>query len=189
VWQLIRGFFSGKQEAPAGPLNGRRFVLDGTNIALLHGRQFPQLRYVLAVADYLALNGGEFHCFFDANTPYLLREFSPPQFEAFEKITREAPWSARYQLVPSGSEADQWILARARKEHADVISNDRFRDRARKNRWIWKRRHGLRIADGCMTLASLEGSFAVLPSVEEYLSKASYPNKDVHPNKKQVTHN
>jgi hypothetical protein len=146
---------------PTGALTGRRFILDGSNIALFHGPQHPELRYVLALASYLRRNGADYHCYFDANLGYLLRDFCPEALVSFERVTTSQPWSKQFETVPSGTQADEWILARAKKEAADVISNDRFRDRARAHRWIWKRRHAFTISAGRMRIPSLDANIAL----------------------------
>jgi hypothetical protein len=144
---------------PEGSLAGRRFILDGSNIALFHGPQIPELRHVIALVSYLRCNGAGYHCYFDANLGYLLRDFCPEALVSFERVTTSPRWSNHFETVPSGTEADEWILARAKKEGAEVISNDRFRDRARAHRWIWKRRHGFVIAAGRMRIPSLQADF------------------------------
>jgi hypothetical protein len=146
-----------------------RFVLDGSNIALLHGRANPELRYVLALFDYLDNCGDVWVCFFDANMTYLLQEHRPEQCEVFEQIVHDSRWSACIHVVPGGSEADKWILERAKADGAEVISNDRFRDRARDHRWIWKRRHGLRADSQRVRLETLDLDLPVLPTARDYL--------------------
>lgn len=147
----------------------RRFVLDGTNITLLHGRAKPELRYVFALCDYLDRRRDTCVCFFDANTSYLLQEYRPEQLDAFQQVIHDSPWSARLHVVPGGTEADLRILETAKAEGAEVISNDRFRDRARDHRWIWKRRHGFSADSQRITLESLDLEIPVLPAARDYL--------------------
>ena len=124
-------------------LKDRRFVIDGTNVLLLHGRANPELRYVRALCSCLREQGAEVVCYFDANISYLLKEYASDQLEVFERLMADPWWAQCLQVVPSGTDADEWILQRAKADGADVISNDKYRNRARKNRWIWKRRHPL----------------------------------------------
>lgn len=151
------------------PFADQHFVLDGTNIALLHGPARPELRYVVALAHYLGSNGGKVSCFFDANTPYLFSDARGEQRDCFDQLTSESPWAKNFVIVASGTQADQWILELAKRENADVISNDRFKDRAKAHRWIYKRRHGLRIVQGRLTLSSLDISIELLAQPEDYL--------------------
>ncbi|WOJ94390.1 hypothetical protein R0135_04310 [Congregibacter variabilis] len=152
------------------PLANRHFVLDGTNIALLHGPARPELRYVVALSSHLVSNGGKVSCFFDANTPYIFSDARSEQRECFNRLTSEAPWAKDFVIVPGGTQADQWILELAKRENADVISNDRFKDRARSHRWIYKRRHGICIREGRLALSSLDANIELLAQPEDYLS-------------------
>ena len=142
-------------QAQLDALNCCRFVIDGTNVLLLHGRANPELRYVLALCEHFRASGESFLCFFDANTAHILGEYAADQRAVFEAAFAEPRWADRLFVVPSGMEADEWILRRAKADGADVISNDKFRSRARDHRWIWKRRHGLVGARECLTLPSL----------------------------------
>jgi hypothetical protein len=146
-----------------------RFVIDGTNVVLLHGRAAPELRYVLALCDCLRNRHDAFVCFFDANTEYLLEAQSREQSETFRKLFSLAPWSRELQRVPSGVEADERILDCARASAADVISNDKFRDRARSHRWIWKRRHPLTGTSDALILETVGLVIPVRAAAADYL--------------------
>ncbi len=150
-------------------MSRRRFVIDGTNVVLVHGRAQPELRYVLALCNHLQSRGETFVCFFDANTSYILKEHSSEQFEVFQQIMRDERWSEYLYVVPSGTEADEWILRRAKADGADVISNDKYRNRARDHRWIWKRRHPLVGERERLILATLGVEIPVLPAAQDYL--------------------
>jgi len=150
-------------------LSTRSFVIDGTNIVLLHGRASPELRYVLALCAHLRRRGDNFVCFFDANTGYLLRDHGGDQFEVFQQLLSDPRWSACLQVVPSGTEADEWILKRAKSDGAEVISNDKYRSRARKNRWIWKRRHSVLGTRESLLIETLGLEIPVLAAAVAYL--------------------
>lgn len=147
----------------------RPFVIDGTNVVLVHGRANPELRYVLALCNYFRCHGESFVCFFDANTGHILKEHDGTQFEVFQQVMRDQRWSECLELVPSGTEADEWILSRAKSDSADVISNDKYRDRARDHRWIWKRRHPVVGSSERISLATLGLEIPVLSTAEDYL--------------------
>jgi hypothetical protein len=147
----------------------RRFVIDGTNIVLVHGSANPELRYVLALCNHLRECGDAFICFFDANTGYLLQERSSEQSAVFQQIICDPRWSGNLRVVPGGTEADEWILSSAKSEGAEVISNDKYRDRARDNRWIWKRRHPLLGTRQTIVLETLGMEIPVLPTATDYL--------------------
>ena len=65
-------------------MNKCRFVIDGTNLMLAHGRENPELRYVLALLTHLEEATETFRCFFDATSPYILRDYGTDQLEVFE---------------------------------------------------------------------------------------------------------
>ncbi|MFK8042560.1 NYN domain-containing protein [Congregibacter sp.] len=158
------------------PLAGRHFVLDGTNIALLHGPKRPELRYVLAIAEFCRENGASVSCFFDANTGYLFRDGREGQSACFETLTTAQPWAKNFGIVPSGTQADPWILQDAKEKLADVVSNDRFKDRAKAHRWIWKRRHDVYVVGGRLQLPSISAELDLLTQPEDYLAPlASLP--------------
>ena len=150
-------------------MSSRCFVIDGTNVVLAHGRARPELRYVLALLDHLRNRGSPFFCFFDANMGYLLQEHASEQFDVFERVRIDPRWSACLCVVPGGTEADEWILARAKSEGADVISNDKYRRHARDHRWIWKRRHPFIAERERLVLASLALEVPVRPRAVDYL--------------------
>jgi hypothetical protein len=146
-----------------------RFIIDGTNVVLLHGRASPELRYLLALCDCLRSRQETFVCYFDANTEYLLEAQSPEQAEVFQQLIRVPPWSRDLHVVPGGVEADELILRSAKAAGADVVSNDKFRDRAREHRWIWKRRHPLVATRETLILETLGLEIPVLPAAVDYL--------------------
>lgn len=154
---------------PVDPLSETRFVIDGTNVVLLHGRVNPELRYVLALCDHLKKLESTFTCFFDANTSYILEEHGGRQCEVFKQVVDDPRWSESLCVVPSGIDADEWILGRAKSDGAHVISNDKYRDRARDHRWIWKRRHPLAGGREKIILETLGVEIPVLSTAAEYL--------------------
>lgn len=152
-----------------------KIVLDGTNIALLHGPAKTELRYPLAIACELGLRGARVSCFFDANTPYLISDVREMQRPAFDTLTHSPPWADCFHVVPGGTQADEIILENAKRDGALVISNDRFKDRARAHRWIYKRRHGLYIANDLLQVPGLDISINIhlelLAQPEDYLPR------------------
>ncbi|WOJ95599.1 hypothetical protein R0137_10075 [Congregibacter brevis] len=180
---LIAALFTHRKPPIDGPLEPaesslarRHFVLDGTNIALLHGPKHPELRYVLAIAEFCRENGASVSCFFDANTGYLFKDNREEQSACFETLTTAQPWARHFCIVPSGTQADPWILEDAKEKLADVVSNDRFKDRAKSHRWIWKRRHEVLAAGGVLLLPSISAELDLLPQPEDYLATlASLP--------------
>lgn len=150
------------------PLTGRHFVLDGSNLTFFHGIHYPELRYVLAVEDYLLRQGASCHSYFDANLLYALEAGRPEDAEVFQALLSDQHAGHRLSVVPSGTPADVVILADAKARQAEVISNDKFRDRAKGNRWIWKRRHGfIRLGDA-LGIASLHARIPLRQHAIDY---------------------
>lgn len=145
-----------------------RLILDGTNIILLHGRRNPELRYVLALREYLLSAKRDFVCFFDANTSYLLEAHSPQQSVCYQELLNMTASDSRFIVAPSGTEADELILAEAKRCSGLVLSNDKFRDRAKNNVWIWKRRHNVLAGSLELSVPSLGMRIPVLESAKAY---------------------
>ncbi len=152
----------------------QRFVIDGTNIVLLHGRAHPELRYVLALCAYLKAEAVDFTCYFDANISYILADSGGDQLTVFEQLLADPWWAEKLQVVPSGTDADEWVLTRAKADGALVVSNDKYRDRARKNRWIWKRRHAVVGCREQLMLPTLGLELPVLATAGEYLQSPAF---------------
>ena len=151
-------------------MNECRFVIDGTNLMLAHGRENPELRYVLALLTHLEEATETFRCFFDATSPYILRDYGTDQLEVFEKLIESHRWSERIEVVESGTEADSAILAFAKAHGSEVISNDKYRKHAKDHKWIWKRRHAFVGTSDVLIIEAIEVKIAVRPAAKDYLA-------------------
>ena len=150
-------------------MNECRFVIDGTNLMLAHGRENPELRYVLALLTHLEEATETFRCFFDATSPYILRDYGTDQLEVFEKLIESHRWSERIEVVESGTEADSAILAFAKAHGSEVISNDKYRKHAKDHKWIWKRRHGFVGTSDMVFIKTLSFEISVAATAAEYM--------------------
>ena len=150
-------------------MNKCRFVIDGTNLMLAHGRENPELRYVLALLTHLEEATETFRCFFDATSPYILRDYGTDQLEVFEKLIESHRWSERIEVVESGTEADSAILAFAKAHGSEVISNDKYRKHAKDHKWIWKRRHGFVGTSDMVFIKTLSFEISVAATAAEYM--------------------
>ena len=150
-------------------MNECRFVIDGTNLMLAHGRENPELRYVLALLTHLEEATETFRCFFDATSPYILRDYGTDQLEVFEKLIESHRWSERIEVVESGTEADSAILAFAKAHGSEVISNDKYRKHAKDHKWIWKRRHGFVGTSDMVFIETLGFEISVAATAAEYM--------------------
>lgn len=150
-------------------LAGRRFVIDGSNLVFYHGTQYPQLRYFLGVHRYLSEQSALSQTYFDANTAYALGNHNAEDARIFEHIIGGLDTVFHGECVPSGTPADIQILQDAKANKSEVISNDKFRDRARANPWIWKRRHAFQKTGDAILIPSLDASIEILPNAADYL--------------------
>ena len=150
-------------------MNKCRVVIDGTNLMLAHGRENPELRYVLALLTHLEEATETFRCFFDATSPYILRDYGTDQLEVFEKLIESHRWSERIEVVESGTEADSAILAFAKAHGSEVISNDKYRKHAKDHKWIWKRRHGFVGTSDMVFIKTLSFEISVAATAAEYM--------------------
>lgn len=149
-------------------LAGRRFVIDGSNLVFFHGIQYPQLRYFLGVHRYLSQQSALSRTYFDANTVYALSDHNADDARVFEHIIGDLTTMFRSECAPSGTPADIQILQDAKANKSEVISNDKFRDRARANPWIWKRRHAFEKTGDAILIPSLDASIELLPNATDY---------------------
>ncbi|MEM1402158.1 MAG: hypothetical protein AAGG55_02400 [Pseudomonadota bacterium] len=150
-----------------------RFVIDGSNLMLAHGRDNPELRYVLALLTHLEEVSESFRCFFDANSPYVLSDSPSDQLEVFENLVSIHRWHDCIEIVEGGTEADSKILAFAKHHRSEVISNDKYRTHAKDHKWIWKRRHGFVGTYDRLVIATLGIEISVMPTAAAYLASPS----------------
>lgn len=110
-----------------------RFCLDGTNICFWDRTiRKASLVNVLAICLALSANGAPYTTYFDASTKFRLWENeNSGEAELYVQLLRMRP--DRFKEVPSGSQADSYILSDAIQEGKGVrpcliISNDKYRD-------------------------------------------------------------
>src|SRR5688572_15693069 len=104
-----------------GDADGTRTVIvDGSNVAHSSEGEVALLGNIELVRQKLAEEGYEAIVLADAA---LRHQIDRP--EQFEKLVEEGV----IRQAPAGTDADYFILSFARELEADVVSNDRFRDR------------------------------------------------------------
>jgi len=120
--------------------NIRSVVLDGLNICywLNPNQKSPDIDILLTLCIALAEGTIPFFCFFDANTPHLLREAGSQKSVAFYHEFLSGALSSHFAEVPGRKRADEFILQKADAENAHIISNDQYRDYAFRYHWISK---------------------------------------------------
>lgn len=119
--------------------NGRRIVIDGTNV-MYWDDDTPLLDTLRTVVDYLAQREITPIVFLDASSRHHLKDTSLTErgFARALGIPRQ-----QVMVCPAGTEADIFILKFAKREGLPILSNDRFGDRA-------KLAKGIKIVKGVM---------------------------------------
>lgn len=116
---------------------GGQIVVDGTNV-LFWEDETPKLETLRKVVRALEARKFEPVVFLDASTRHHLKDRTLGEAK-FARVL-ELPVN-RVMVVPKGSEADAFLLKYAKKQRIPVLSNDKFRDRARE-------KHGLSLHGG-----------------------------------------
>jgi hypothetical protein len=112
---------NGKTNAENGDAQTTRVVIiDGSNVAHSSEGDVAVLDNIRIVREKLAEEGHESVILVDAA---LRHQIDHP--EKFEELVEEGI----LRQAPAGTDADYFILSFARELDADIVSNDRFRDR------------------------------------------------------------
>lgn len=100
-----------------------KVVIDASNVAHFSQNNIskPLMSNILAAVNALEESGDEFVIISDASLRHKIDDK-----ETFEKLLE----SDNVEEVPSGNDADHFILDIATKENAKILSNDKFRDYA-----------------------------------------------------------
>lgn len=105
-------------------------LVDGSNVAHAVEGQAPCLASIIAVRDKLVEEGLEPIIVVDAA---LRHQIDDP--DGYERLVEQGA----IRQAPAGTDADYFILSFARELNAGVVSNDRFRDRAKAFRDVCER--------------------------------------------------
>lgn len=132
------------------------------------------LESLLAVVKVLLDQGIKVECYFDAATRYVaLRKGSQAQMDVYLSLLRRYP--NYFREVPSGEQADDYVLLRANTQGCAVISNDLFTkpQDGHLTRYPWLKVRG-RLIRGCishnrLTMAALGIDVQMPDSLEESL--------------------
>lgn len=115
-----------------------RFVIDGSNVCRSYDvvENASNLAPLLTLCLALRRATATFHVVFDANERYLLarNRQAPAGPGCYERLLTRAPES--FSEAPGATDADEYILRRAEREEAGVISNDRYRELGRYFPWL-----------------------------------------------------
>lgn len=120
-------------------------LVDGSNVAFeeLGEGDDPKVGNLVAMRAALEKRGYRPIILVDASLRHQVDD--PQQLEAMidEQVVLQ---------VPAGTDADYFVLEMAQREDAIVVSNDQFRDYARRYPWIKERRVPYMIIDGDVVL-------------------------------------
>jgi hypothetical protein len=111
---------NGKDEADTGRRESRTVIIDGSNVAHSSEGEVAQLGNIQLVAQKLQDEGFEPVVLVDAALRHKI-----DRTDEYEKLVEDGT----IRQAPAGTDADYFILSFARELDADVVSNDRFRDR------------------------------------------------------------
>lgn len=119
--------------------SGREVLLvDGSNVC----RNWPasereaSLNVLLTLFLELVDRGFDFECIFDANIPRVLRDRAESGAEDTRKrLAGDLP--GRMSRVPGGEEADDPILQKADERDLRVVTNDRFQEEEKREKYPW----------------------------------------------------
>jgi hypothetical protein len=118
------GEAGGRQASSAGTAGSASttVLVDGSNVAHSTEGAQPQLANILAVRRKLCDEGKEPIVVADAALRHQIDDRA-----AYEKLVDEGV----IRQAPAGTDADYFLLSFARELDARIVTNDRFRDRAR----------------------------------------------------------
>jgi hypothetical protein len=100
----------------------RVVIVDGSNVAFSTGAQEPKLVNIRLICDKLEEEGFEPVVVVDAALRHQIDQESD-----YERMVE----AGTIRQAPAGTDADFFILSFARELNAAVVSNDRYRDRAK----------------------------------------------------------
>jgi hypothetical protein len=111
---------NGKAGTPGPPAQSRIVIIDGSNVAHSSEGEVALLNNIELVRSKLREEGQEAVVLVDAA---LRHQIDRP--DEYERLVEDGS----IRQAPAGTDADFFILSFARELGADIVSNDRFRDR------------------------------------------------------------
>lgn len=122
------------------PRIDKPIFIDGSNLIYWSKTQNIDIRPLAELCNYLRVANISFLVYFDANIKYVLETAGKPMFPK-QRDTNDLQalfdlFIHEIEVVPGGTQADNFILQRAAIENGLVISNDRYRDFDEEYPWI-----------------------------------------------------
>lgn len=109
-------------EEPRTETASKVVLVDGSNVAHSTEGEKPLVANLLAVRDKLKEEGFQPIIMADAALRHQIDD---------QKVYEDMIESGSVRQAPAGTDADYFILSFARELNADIVSNDRFRDRVK----------------------------------------------------------
>ena len=109
-----------ERTVPASAETKKVVLVDGSNVAHSTEGEKPLVANLLAVRDKLKEEGLDPIIMADAALRHQIDD---------QKVYEDMIESGSVRQAPAGTDADYFILSFARELDADIVSNDRFRDR------------------------------------------------------------
>lgn len=120
-----RESISADDDDTAAIRSGDTLLIDGANVMRSYDEGRVSLAVLLTIILVLLKRGVSFFCIFDANTRYVIRESeSAGDEQAYARLLKELP--KHFAEATGGISADEFLLVRADKRDACILTNDRF---------------------------------------------------------------
>jgi Zc3h12a-like Ribonuclease NYN domain len=115
---------------------GERFLIDGSNVISVRGKRQSNLNVLLTLLSHIKKSKRDFHCIFDANANYTLRENAGGKQaeEVFLDLLTKYP--THFTKAPARMRADELLLQQAHQTQKRIVTNDLFDDFVRTYPWL-----------------------------------------------------
>jgi hypothetical protein len=140
----------------------KSLILDGSNICKWREDGKADLSILITLCIELLKQSLPFHIFFDANTPWLIHSANEPKDRPsinLKKFLEILPNNAT--VVPGKIQADKFVLQKANRENAHIISKDNFSEFTQLYPWLL---NGNRLIKGLIA-----DDFMAIPDIDIYL--------------------
>lgn len=135
VWYVFTFCRTVVVRSPAHEIVAKFVVIDAANVVRSSQGDPPSLLRLIGLLVELEKQKFTYKCFFDANTMYVLKESGLlDEAKAYRELLRD--FYDVFIEVPGKTRADDFILDYAHKHGTPIISNDQYRDFAKKYAWI-----------------------------------------------------
>lgn len=135
------------------------YYLDGNNICYWGQERKFSLTPLLNVCEALSELGHKYVCFFDASVKRKVK--GAAEKEVVKKMLSDP---TRFRVVPSGTDADDFIVMSADGDNASIVSNDFYRELHTQYPWLDKDHQPNRLLKGSVFPDTI-GEKLMIPSL------------------------